>query len=89
MSTVTGGYAYDGAIMVTASHLPAERNGMKFFTPAGGVDKPRPHRDIEDRGERRGPRRREPGQVREAAFMDVYCALLADKVREALGEINP
>jgi phosphomannomutase len=29
----------DGAIMITASHLPYNRNGMKFFTKAGGTDK--------------------------------------------------
>ena len=26
--------------MVTASHLPGDRNGMKFFTPQGGFEKP-------------------------------------------------
>src|SRR6056297_763885 len=29
----------DGAIMVTASHLPYERNGMKFFTKEGSLSK--------------------------------------------------
>ena len=29
----------DGAVMVTASHLPVDRNGFKFFTPDGGFDK--------------------------------------------------
>jgi len=29
----------DGAVMVTASHLPEDRNGMKFFTCNGGLDK--------------------------------------------------
>jgi len=29
----------DGAIMITASHLPYNRNGMKFFTKAGGTSK--------------------------------------------------
>ncbi len=29
----------DGSIMLTASHLPANRNGMKFFTPEGGLGK--------------------------------------------------
>lgn len=29
----------DGAIMISASHLPFNRNGMKFFTKSGGVDK--------------------------------------------------
>lgn len=40
MSTVTPDTAYDAGIMLTASHLPFNRNGMKFFTDAGGLDKP-------------------------------------------------
>ncbi|PSN20125.1 phosphomannomutase/phosphoglucomutase [filamentous cyanobacterium CCP5] len=39
MSTVIPGFECDGAIMLTASHLPWNRNGMKFFTRQGGVDK--------------------------------------------------
>lgn len=31
--------AADGAIMLTASHLPYQRNGMKFFTAEGGAEK--------------------------------------------------
>ena len=33
------GYKYDGAIMITASHLPFQRNGFKFFTEDGGLEK--------------------------------------------------
>ena len=32
MSTVTEGYRFDGSVMITASHLPFNRNGFKFFT---------------------------------------------------------
>lgn len=28
-----------GAIMVTGSHIPADRNGLKFYTPAGEITK--------------------------------------------------
>lgn len=28
----------DGSIQITASHHPWERNGLKFFTPAGGLE---------------------------------------------------
>ncbi len=28
----------DGSIMITASHLPFHRNGLKFFTPEGGLE---------------------------------------------------
>lgn len=38
MSTVLPQLAFDGAIMITASHLPFNRNGMKFFSKDGGVE---------------------------------------------------
>lgn len=38
MSTVLPELNYDGAIMITASHLPFNRNGMKFFTKGGGLE---------------------------------------------------
>ncbi len=39
MSTVFDRYDADGAIMITASHLPFNRNGFKYFSKAGGLDK--------------------------------------------------
>jgi predicted AAA+ superfamily ATPase len=39
MSTVTEGYLFDGSVMFTASHLPFSRNGFKFFTANGGLEK--------------------------------------------------
>lgn len=39
MSTVFEEYRCDGAVMITASHLPWNRNGMKFFGENGGLDK--------------------------------------------------
>ena len=30
---------FDGAVMITASHLPYNRNGMKFFTKEGSISK--------------------------------------------------
>jgi len=30
---------FDGSVMITASHLPWNRNGAKFFTKTGGLDK--------------------------------------------------
>jgi len=40
MATVFDETKVDGSIMITASHLPMERNGLKFFTKEGGLDKP-------------------------------------------------
>ena len=38
-STVLPGSNCDGAVMITASHLPFNRNGMKFFTKDGALSK--------------------------------------------------
>ncbi|KAK9849389.1 hypothetical protein WJX84_005290 [Apatococcus fuscideae] len=39
MSCILEGHVNDGAIMITASHLPFNRNGFKFFTKEGGLEK--------------------------------------------------
>lgn len=39
MGTVFENHADDGTIMLTASHLPFNRNGLKFFTRHGGLEK--------------------------------------------------
>ncbi|KAG6650503.1 hypothetical protein CIPAW_06G047800 [Carya illinoinensis] len=40
MSTMLPPFAYDASIMMTASHLPYTRNGLKFFTRKGGLTSP-------------------------------------------------
>ncbi len=39
MATVFSEFQCDGTIMITASHLPYNRNGFKFFTAEGGLNK--------------------------------------------------
>ena len=39
MSTLFKETDADGAVMITASHLPWNRNGLKFFSKDGGLDK--------------------------------------------------
>lgn len=39
MSTIIDEIKADGAIMITASHLPYNRNGLKFFTKNGALEK--------------------------------------------------
>ncbi len=39
MTTVFDDYGCDGAIMITASHLPFNRNGFKYFDKDGGLNK--------------------------------------------------
>lgn len=85
MSTVTKGYEYDGAIMITASHLPFDRNGLKFFTNQGGLES----KDIKEilnivscKDKHEVEKR---GSVAEVDFMSVYSKILVDKIRK---EVN-
>lgn len=38
MATVLGDEPFDGALVLTASHLPSDRNGIKFFTREGSAN---------------------------------------------------
>ena len=62
MSTIFESAKFTGAIMITASHLPWNRNGMKFFLSSGGLEKSdiseiieiaEAEREVEPRGKRR------------------------------------
>lgn len=88
MSTVTDGYKFDGSVMITASHLPFNRNGFKFFTANGGLEK----EDIKailayaESDEVTGL---EKGTLVLGEFMDAYSNILAEKIRAATGEKEP
>lgn len=88
MTTKTDGYMFDGSVMATASHLPFNRNGYKFFTPEGGVEAS----DIKEiialaeSDEHSGVAK---GEIVCGEFMDVYSKRLADMIRAAAGEERP
>ena len=82
MSTIFEDAKFDGAIMITASHLPWNRNGMKFFLNSGGLEKSdigeiiaiaEGERDVEPRGKRRA-----------YDIITPYSAHLADVIREGI-----
>ncbi|MGI6664236.1 MAG: phosphomannomutase/phosphoglucomutase [Christensenellaceae bacterium] len=88
MSTITDGYLYDGAIMITASHLPFNRNGMKFFVKEGGLESS----DIKEViaiAEKEAYAKGTGGNVTEIDFMKVYSNILVDKIKEATGMEMP
>ncbi|XP_038992164.1 phosphoglucomutase-like isoform X2 [Hibiscus syriacus] len=98
-STLTEDEAFlcpaDGAIMITASHLPYNRNGFKFFTNAGGLGKS----DIKDILERaaniysdflaKGYSVKNASEsVKKVDYMIVYTSDLVKAVRKAAGNIE-
>ena len=88
MSTVTDGYNYDGSVMITASHLPFNRNGFKFFISDGGLEK-QDIKAILEYAESDKQTGLAKGQLKTGEFMDAYSKILADKIRVATGEDQP
>ncbi|KAK1409599.1 hypothetical protein QVD17_36126 [Tagetes erecta] len=100
-STLTNNVSFlcpvDGAIMITASHLPYNRNGFKFFTNAGGLGKA----DIKDILERaaniyngftpeyfKEAERKASLSISKVDYMSVYASDLVAAVRKASGNIE-
>ena len=88
MSTVTEGHMYDGSVMITASHLPFNRNGFKFFTCNGGLESA-DIKKILAFAEGDAQTGLKAGTLVSGAFMDTYSKILADKIRAATGEEEP
>ncbi len=78
MSTVLSDDPFDGSIMITASHLPYHRNGLKFFTPSGGLEK----EDIKALTELAPDREISEKNVtaHNSDFMSVYISYLKEKI---------
>ncbi len=88
MSTVTPGFVFDGSVMITASHLPFNRNGFKFFTADGGLEKSDIASILSFAGgeDHTGLSK---GTVVSGSFMDTYCSILRDKIKSAVGRDYP
>ena len=88
MSTITEGFEYDGSIMITASHLPFNRNGMKFFVKEGGLEAS----DIKEViavAEEGGFAKVGGGTCESIDFMTVYAQILVDIIRKGTGKEMP
>ncbi len=76
-------FGCDASIMITASHLPYDKNGLKFFTPDGGLSS----RDIDAllliAAEDKYPVG--AGRYFERSFMDEYSRILVEKVEDVCG----
>lgn len=74
---------FDGSAMITASHLPFNRNGIKFFDHDGGLE----HEDITEiltLANLLNPAD-VPSPVQKLDFLPIYADYLKNKIQEALG----
>ncbi len=78
----------NGSIMITASHLPFNRNGMKFFTNEGGLDGEDVEQLLNLAAENRFKKKRS-GKKELLLYVDNYAASLVKMVRDATGEEAP
>ncbi len=80
-------FGADVSVMITASHLPWQKNGLKFFAKDGGLE----GSDVADilRIAAKGDFPSGTGRVTKKRYLDKYAADLVEKVRRAVGSDKP
>ena len=73
----------DGSVQITASHLPYDRNGLKFFTKAGGCESTEIE-EILTLAQNGEALPETAGTVTTFDFLSLYAAMLVNKVRNAV-----
>ncbi|MGK7957110.1 MAG: phosphomannomutase/phosphoglucomutase [Crocosphaera sp.] len=84
MSTINPELSCDGAIMLTASHLPFNRNGLKFFTKEGGLNKGDITEILGLAEKNNFPTATAKGTINNYDFISIYAQELVKKVREGV-----
>ena len=84
MSTITEGFLASGAIMLTASHHPWNKNGLKFFTNKGGLEGAEIAAMLKAAQEARPEACPPCGRMTDRAFLPVYMEQLAGRIRRGL-----
>lgn len=74
----------DGAVQITASHHPWDRNGLKFFTPDGGLSGDEIKSILEYAEEHESGSCPERLNLQEVDFMSVYCEHLCNMIRNGV-----
>lgn len=86
MSTIFEETGFDGAIMLTASHLPFNRNGLKFFTAQGGLDKPDITQILNYCEENSFVLNKSHKPIQGIDLMEKYSLFLADSIRKGVND---
>ncbi len=74
-----------GAIMITASHLPFDRNGMKFITQRGGLE----HDEVVKMALEMADVKPKDAVVEELDYIEIYTRDLVDFIRKETGSDRP
>ena len=86
MTTISENLGVDGGVMLTASHLPFNRNGMKFFTEKGGFDKNNVSDLLLIASREDFIASETPGSVREIDFISEYARFLMECIRKGVDD---
>ena len=87
MTTVFDQFAFDGAIMITASHLPFNRNGYKFFDRDGGLEHDDITKILETASELTVADAGLSG-VEKVDSISVYCEFLREKIKKSIQAVD-
>ncbi len=82
MTTIAPDLKADGGVMLTASHLPFNRNGMKFFTADGGFSKEGIGELLKLASRRYLPDAEAAGSVETVDYISTYSQHLLDTIRQ-------
>lgn len=75
----------DGALQITASHHPFNRNGLKFFTREGGLEGSDIEEILEYAQNGESPAENSCGKIRKVDYMTDYAKGLCEKIKK---EVN-
>ena len=74
----------DGAVQITASHHPFNRNGLKFFTPNGGLEASDIEEILQYAQDNKKPEITDNGTVEEMEYMSRYSNHLCDIIKKGV-----
>ncbi len=86
MTTVTR--ECDGAIQITASHHPFDRNGLKFFTRDGGLSGDELKSILQNAENENNKKSENKGTITEIDYISEYSAILRDMIKKGVNAEN-
>lgn len=89
MTTLQNTLNCDAAVMITASHHPFNKNGLKFFTKNGGLESSDIEKILDYAIAGKKPQKNFQGKIQYINFIDTYSSILRKKIIEQTKEEQP